>query len=220
VNEELNEAIKVYSDKIIEVRDRLVACEDFLKLGEKECAAQRFYTEAAALQMRKALETLALSSIAPHKNAYQVAQKNPEIFKTHWHAQRILKAIENIHPDFYIQPANGFKGVTNQNRQLVRVGHPFTRGEFEDLYNFLGEFLHADNPWGNQKDYQNLTKRLEKSMPAIRKLIKMHFFPCRIPSFKGILIVEVPDNLFSNDCKVISCEAMPDENGSQDFLIS
>ena len=62
--------------------------------------------ETVCLQFRKILEKIALMSLVANKELY--AEQN-EKFAKHYHAERIMKDLERINPDFYPVPTKRVK---------------------------------------------------------------------------------------------------------------
>lgn len=116
--------------------------------------------DAAVLQFRKALEAIAIAAIAPDKKAYQAfratAYKDPDFTKD-YHAAKIFAALARVNPDFFpraLLPAEqGRDGSWHFENKTVGV---LTKKQFERCYDRLGKHLHAQNPWGTNKNIQNL----------------------------------------------------------------
>ncbi len=45
---------------------------------------------------------------------------------------------------------------------------------FSNIYDRLGKFLHADNPWGNDKQRQNTVNDIQMCIPKLRELLILH----------------------------------------------
>ncbi|WP_228142545.1 hypothetical protein [Acinetobacter seifertii] len=96
---------KIYADKVNEALFRLNKCEVLINSYFE--IRDVLDLESSILHMRKALEILALASIAPNKIKYQEyraqANKNPDYTKD-YKASSILKALSEINSDFYPIP--------------------------------------------------------------------------------------------------------------------
>jgi hypothetical protein len=66
---------------------------------------------------------------------------------------------------------------------------------FERFYRRLGKFLHADNPWGNDKGWSSLANELAGAVSSIRKLLVVHRAVIRTPHFSGVWVVEAPKDV-------------------------
>ena len=67
-----------------------------------------------------------------------------------------------------------------------------TKASFESFYDRLGKFLHADNPWGNDKGVLNLVADLPIVQSQLMELLTLHRVIVRTPQFIGVWVVEVP----------------------------
>ena len=151
--------------------------------------------ESATLQLRKAMECIALAAISPNKQAYSQyrakADKNPD-FRKDFNGNKMLKALRAINKDFYPKPVKQpvkNDGVWHFERKDNKV---FSPKMFENLYDRLGKFLHADNPWGNDKGIVNLANDIPSALSNIKELLGLHFTVIKSPKFTGVWIVEVP----------------------------
>ena len=89
--------IDLYCNLMYEVKKRIAVVQGFLG-GQINAIYPRMTIELAVLQLRKMLELIALVSLVAHKDEYA---KRHQKFASHWHAERILRDIEKINPDFY-----------------------------------------------------------------------------------------------------------------------
>jgi len=150
--------------------------------------------DAAVLQLRKALEAVAIVAIAPDKKAYQAfratADKDPDFTKD-YHAAKIFAALARVNPDFYpraLLPAERQEdGKWHYESRTVGV---LTKKQFERCYDRLGKHLHAQNPWGTNKNVQNLGGDLAKMIHAAKALMALHARFIRAPDFHGVWVVQ------------------------------
>jgi len=75
-----------------------------------------------------------------------------------------------------------------------REDKSLTMKNFSSFYDRLGKFLHADNPWGNDKGIKNLIKDIPEIMESIKLLLSFHSTNISTPQFRGAWVVEVPLN--------------------------
>lgn len=186
----------IYLDKMAEAISRLDASEGYLA-KHHECG-KKFELESAVLQLRKAMEAIALAAIAPNKQQYAAirskAEKSPD-FRTDWAADAIFLALNKVNADFYPDPLL-------QQTQIApghwHFGKPLNgymkRKNFEALYKRLGKFLHADNPWGQDKGWQQFASDLPDAITKIRALLHKHRTIIRTPGFEGVWIVDAPSD--------------------------
>lgn len=186
----------IYLGKISEALARLAACELFL--SSYSASKDVFTLESAILQLRKALEAVAFAAIAPNKDQYAEyraqADKSANFTKD-FNARQILQFLGKVNPDFYPLPASAPILVSPGNwRFNRRKDNSLTKDKFESFYDRLGKYLHADNPWGNVKGLENLTKDIPAVIAATRSLLSWHFTTIRTPQFSGLWVIEAPSD--------------------------
>lgn len=187
---------KIYLDLMEESLERLSASEKYLS----GCASltHRCELESAALQLRKAMEAIAFAAIAPNKQMYAAFRKNaskPAHFGADWQADSIFLSLKKVNPDFYPDPLLPETRVGPNAWHFDRLADGYMkRTNFETLYKRLGKFLHADNPWGEDKGWENFAKDLPGAITKIRVLLKKHRTIIRAPEFNGVWIVDAPSD--------------------------
>ncbi len=185
---------KIYLGKVEECLNRLKACESFLE-SYKETESI-YFLESAILQMRKALECVAYAAIAPNKKEYKEfrakADRQPD-YTRDFHAGKILKMLSRINKDFYPKPVSApINNGPGKWHFEKRVDESLTKKQFSSFYDRLGKFLHADNPWGNDKGIKNLLEDIPKVMESVKLLLSWHFTKISTPKFTGVWVVEAP----------------------------
>jgi hypothetical protein len=188
------EAQEIYLGKINEALARIDACAAFLATSSSTNSVPML--EAAALQARKAFEAVAYAAIAPNKTRYEAFRaqaERPADYRKDYNARAILQYIAKINPDFYPTPLlpPTQPGPGHWHFELKPDGF-LTKAKFESFYDRLGKFLHADNPWGNDKGLANLASDLPTVMSQLRGLLALHKTIVRTPSFTGVWVIEVP----------------------------
>jgi hypothetical protein len=187
----------VYLDKIKEALTRLSVCEQYLV--DAEASGKVFGFESAAVQMRKAMEAIAFASIAPNREQYSVVRSNAEKssdYRKDWNARSICLILKTVNPDFYPQPIGQREKVgPNAWHYGEPQGGHMSQATFEKFYARLGRFLHADNPWDNDKGWSSLGKELADAIKSLRKLLTLHRTSIRTKNFRGVWVVEAPPNL-------------------------
>jgi hypothetical protein len=192
----MTELQNIYIQKISEALARLTASERFI--GLYSVSKDVFVLDAATLQMRKALEAVALAAIAPNKTQYSKyraqAERNPDFTKD-FNARSILQFLSKVNAEFYPLPASAPITESPGNWHFdQRNDNSLTKEKFESFYDRLGKYLHADNPWGNDKGIDNLAKEIPEIIAATRSLLSWHFTTIRTPQFSGVWVVEAPSN--------------------------
>ena len=187
------DAKEIYLNKMTEVMRRLQACSSYIDKFKLDKSI--ISLESAILQLRKTMECMALSAIAPNHQAYSdyrsKADRNPD-YRKDFNGTKIIKALRAINKDFY---PNALKPPTRTGKEWHferKSKGILTSKNFEALYDRLGKFLHADNPWGCKKEINNLAKDIPNRIAEIEELLKVHFTTIRTPSFNGVWVVEVP----------------------------
>ncbi len=150
--------------------------------------------EAAILQIRKALELIAIAAIAPDKKQYTAfratATKDPDFTKD-YHAAKIFAALGRINPDFYPKPLlPATRQPDGSSHYADKVTGRLSKKQFERVYDRLGKHLHAHNPWGANKQLEQLAADLPEIIERTRALIVLHARLIRTSEFQGVWIVE------------------------------
>ncbi|WP_426172608.1 hypothetical protein [Pseudoduganella sp. R-34] len=187
---------KIYLDLMQESLERLAASEKYL--AGYTALGHRCELESAALQLRKAMEAVAFAAIAPNKQMYAAFRKSaskPAHYGADWQANSIFLSLKEVNPDFYPDPLLPETRVGPNSWHFDRpVDGYMKQNNFESLYKRLGKYLHADNPWGDDKGWDNFAKGLPDAIMKIRALLKKHRTIIRAPEFNGVWIVDAPSD--------------------------
>jgi len=140
-----------------------------------------YLTECIILQLRKILELIAFASISPNKDEYiklRKSQKHPD-YRKDFHAKRILDTISKVNSRFYpepfiIKPQMKFEAGKQLKQVVPFDGDYLNKKKFENLYDRLGKYLHADNPLGNDKGFENFKHDIPVFIEQIRCLLRQH----------------------------------------------
>ncbi|MCR8921461.1 hypothetical protein NO559_01675 [Dasania sp. GY-MA-18] len=159
-------ARREYASMMRECRYRVETLRDFTS-GKTHCTYLQTTIESEALQLRKLLELIAFSSLVSYQNAYRTVRS--DIAKD-WHAARILRKIEDINPEFYPVPVDGFN---KQSWTKVQSGY-LTRKQFERLYDKCGAMLHSQNPFSKGKSSLAFHKKVPEYLDRIETLLSEH----------------------------------------------
>jgi hypothetical protein len=150
--------------------------------------------DASVLQLRKALELIAIAAIAPDRKAYEAfratADKDPDFTKD-YHAAKIFAALARVNADFYpralLPPTRQPDGRWHFDN---KTSGALTKKQFERCYDRLGKHLHAQNPWGKSQNVQNIAADLQAMIASAKALIACHARFIRAPGFNGVWIVD------------------------------
>ncbi|MDT8376047.1 MAG: hypothetical protein RQ867_04820 [Mariprofundaceae bacterium] len=191
----LNEgkAQKVYIECISEASMRLLAAKQYLAHFNSSSSIPEL--ESSILQVRKSLEAIAYSAIAPDKKQYAAfrakAETSPDFTKD-YHAAKIFSALNRINKNFYPLALVPFviKGDGTKHFDKKTKGF-LTKKRFEKVYDRLGKHLHAHNPWDNNKNIQNLTTDLPQIIEEAQGLLELHVRFIRTAKIQGAWVVEV-----------------------------
>lgn len=180
----------IYLKQINEALERLNASEVFF---ERYTETKYVYEiDSCILQLRKALECIAFSAIAPHKIAYAQFRNND--FSKDFNAKKILYDLNKINEKFYPIPlldpveTDGVFHFERKEKEFL------SKKRFEKIHDRLGKYLHADNPWGSDKGLLNLITEYPLLVKQIQGLLKLHFVTIKTPEFNGVWLAESDSN--------------------------
>ena len=149
--------------------------------------------DSTVLQFRKALEAIALASIAPQKEKYEKyrsAAAAQADFTKDYHAKRIFQVLRKINKKFYpmalMSPQQRPDGSWHYDKKTADV---LTEKRFEVIYDRLGRVLHAANPWGTDPNRQNLAADLSAALKETFELIEIHAAFIQSLDFNGVWVV-------------------------------
>ncbi|MFK4530133.1 hypothetical protein ABIF90_008114 [Bradyrhizobium japonicum] len=99
--------------------------------------------ELAYLQLRMVCELIALACLTAHGDVPETTSKR---LTKAYNADQIMKALENLHPDFYPVPGRQVHDQTGKVVEVIPVDEPhLTKRELQRLYGECGDFLHRGN---------------------------------------------------------------------------
>ena len=129
--------------------------------------------EFCALQIRKILELIALSSLISDLDIYREQLNDIE---KKWNARLILQDIERIHPNFYPVPID--IAPDNKYRWLDKKTPYLTKEQFVSIYKKCGKILHEDSVFKNDKDmdstYNQTDEQINNWVFLIMNLLNTH----------------------------------------------
>jgi hypothetical protein len=157
------EDVQKYLATMAEIRCRLSNVRK--KLNAKPINVMSF--ESVLLQIRKSLELIAFSSLVSNKEGYESVRGSVE---KDWHAVRILKAVEIVNPDFYPVPV-----APNSDSDLSSVDGGFlTKLEFIKWYDLCGDYMHAINPFIEEKNTSGVLELIPELITKLELLLQEH----------------------------------------------
>jgi hypothetical protein len=137
----------LYCTFLEEVKTRLGLVRSITE-GVLTAGGEAFNDEVVAVNLRKTLELIAFGTLSANRVAYAKAHAK---FAEHWSAKRLLKNLEQLHPDFYPKPV--------LRPKILQEGPPrhlhfdfvpdgfLTRDEFVELYDLCSQVIHTRNPF-------------------------------------------------------------------------
>ena len=131
------------------------------------------HVESMVLQVRMITELVALASLSANKSLFE---QNKKKFEDHWHPERILKDVESLNPNFYPQPIAEVPLKNSLAKAAfvdIKTGF-MTRDELIQVHKKCGERLHAQNPFGEDVDYDYYEKMIPEWLNRIMKLLNFH----------------------------------------------
>ena len=194
----------IYIQNIEQALSRLKVTKEFLEIYLN--SSKQAYLESAILQLRKTLELLAFAAIAPYKTEYakfRLKAESRNDYRKDYKASTIVKILKNINKDFYPIPLSepflvkeGYYHFERQKENFLTINN------FIRLYDKLGKYLHADNPWGHDKNLKNFVDTLPKEIKAIESLLSLYFTTIRTDNFIGVWVIKTTSDPISVEVTV------------------
>ena len=166
--------VNLYAEAMEEIKVRAEQAHAALK-KEIPFARPDIRIEFVCLQIRKILELIAFSSLVANKEKYAEAFTD---YANHWKANKILKKIAEINPEFYPRPTEIKKEgdvINLYSKKAYEDGEstPLTIAEFEKLFDECGIYLHVPEPF-KIKPEKILSFAPEKWIKKIALLLQDH----------------------------------------------
>ena len=160
----------LYQNCLYEIKRRIVVIAEHLNgvTTEKYLIIE---VETICLQFRKILEKIALMSLVANKELY--AEQN-EKFAKHYHAERIMKDLERINPDFYPVPTKRVKHENKVDEWIEIESGYLTKEELVKIYEKCGGMMHAQNPFASEKPLKEIQECFPEWLTKICILLDHH----------------------------------------------
>lgn len=162
--------LKLYQDCLYEIKKRIDVIADHINriTTEKYLIIE---VETVCLQFRKILEKIALMSLVANKEIY--AEQNAK-FAQHYHAERIMRDLERVNPNFYPVPTKRIHHEDGIDEWIkVEEGY-LTKEEFIKIYQKCGGIMHAQNPFAGEKPLREIQKCFPEWLTKICALLDHH----------------------------------------------
>lgn len=188
-----SETVK-YCNYIHDIKTRLSSIQLFTqgKATLNDLGRDDYDIEFVAIQLRKSLEGIALSSLIANKDVYSEQHKN---FAKHWNPKLLIKDLERINPDFYPKPLGPISGPDEngvKNIDYLADGY-LTKDDFIFLYDKCGKALHTLNPYGGSSTI-DLKLSVHEWVGKIIKLLFLHQVKLLDNSETFVVYLEHPEN--------------------------
>jgi hypothetical protein len=168
--------------------------------GQISTGYPAFDVETIFIQFRKTLELIAFASLTANKAEYS---SQFEKFSTHWNAERMLRDLEKVNPEFYPVSLQPFNQTSEGVKHFPATADGFlTKGEFISLYDKCGKVLHARNPFSTEAIQQS-EYTVEQSVIRIQTLLRLHLMRL-VNGDKWVIVIP-------NSGKIQACSATPVE---------
>ena len=159
-----------YHNCLYEIKRRIDVIKEHLT-GETREKYLIIEVEIICLQFRKILEMISLMSLVANKELYS---KQNEKYAKHYHAERIMRDLERINPDFYPEPIRRVK-VEGDYDRIEKIEEGFlTKEEFVEIYEKCGGMMHAQNPFGSPKPFEEIRENFREWLDKICILVAHH----------------------------------------------
>ena len=154
--------------------------------------------ETIALQIRTVIEFIALASLTANKSLFEIESDK---FKKFWKADLIFRDIEKQNPDFYPKPVtpfllNTYTGELSSDIRLIKDGF-MTRDMCLKVYKKCCDFLHAQNPFAEDRDYLGFMSQVPNWIDLIINLLDWHIF--RLLGSDDFYVVIMHDKILGGD---------------------
>ncbi|MCD8179360.1 MAG: hypothetical protein LUE98_18955 [Tannerellaceae bacterium] len=155
--------IRVRTDVIKSIKDKNIST-----------GINRIDIEVIYFQMRKILELIALGSLVLNADKFE---KGAEKFSKWYHAERILRSIKELNPQYYPQPIEEiwveYEGQRVRKAQMIEEGY-LTEKDFIKCYDKCNKIVHAENPFGSKIDLIYYEKNISVWLSKIIRLLNRH----------------------------------------------
>jgi hypothetical protein len=114
--------------------------------------------EFIALQLRKILESIALSTLVANVELYKEKRKS---FNKDWHPKRIMDDLSKVNENYYPVPVEVILADSSQNvgSLPVKTSGFLKKERYIEAYDFCSNILHTENPFSikdrNHNDEMN-----------------------------------------------------------------
>ena len=165
--------VQKYANCMQELKYRIDAI-NAVQCGQNTTLYKQTNIEFIALQLRKIMELIALANLVANKDEYEKIRKS---FATDWNAERIIKTIKKINPEFF--PKGIYKKPYKDSKHIIKwvekTENILTESTFKEVLDKTSDILHAQNPFDvNSKDYDAYNIKYQYYFNLIINLLAKH----------------------------------------------
>ena len=155
-----------YCQGMDEVKKRIEVINFFLN-GDSNIKYPGALAESIAVQIRKILELVALTSLMANRSELVKFNKK---FQYHSKLSEVLSALKKVNPDYYPKPLE-----VNTGMELKDITSGFlTQQDFRRLYASCSRILHIENPLKEAPDSIKFIKSVPAWISKIMLLLNRH----------------------------------------------
>ena len=130
-------------------------------------------------------------SLVANKEAY--AEQNAK-FAKHYHAERIMRDLERINPDFYPVPTMLIHKENEYDEwKNIESGY-LTKDELIRIYEICGGMMHAQNPFSAVKPLEEIQQKFPDWLSKICVLLNHHQIKLLGGKLMVVAMMERSDN--------------------------
>lgn len=192
---------QTYANCMVQIKRRISVIEELLPTVGDQFEFTAENCEHAALQLRMIYELLGFASLSANRNDYVSVRK---IYEKEWNLSEILKVIDGINPDFLPVPAPSdiydlrgiFKSWDSIDDHIKKSKDSplyLTRSELARRHGYLGNFLHARNPYGRPFDLRDLAYKILIWKDHLITLLNLHIAVVKAGHYFHVNMATAPD---------------------------
>lgn len=161
-----------YRSLMEELKNRIRVVDD-LGAGRVNLGFGAVEVELAYLQLRKILELIAYSSLVMNVDLYS---KQRASFATDYHANRIIRQLAKINPNFYPEPMEVWLSASGDGTAILKkIGVDYlTVEDFMALYDKCSDIMHSASPYAEAYDYESFRAEIHMWCRKIYALLDTH----------------------------------------------
>ena len=188
-NEIDRKLLAYYASIMSEIKNRAKVINS---IYEKKVSTRYILTdiEFCALQLRKILELLLVSTLVANKKEYEKQSKS---FDKNWSITKKLNEIKKINPDYFpigmiLSSAELPSYITNHQLIDINSKEVFKEKDFYTTYSFTSKYLHVQNPFKAERIESKagvFFADLKEYLTNIMNLLRIH----RVTPCNGDIII-------------------------------